>query len=326
MKKIDILDFDKTLYMKDCSKEFFWFCLKVKKTIIKYIPRIIIYFITYYLGFISKEKLKEYYFKFLKDFDNIDEIIKLFWKDNKNYIRFDIIKKCKNEIVVISASPLFLIEDICLEVGVKKVIGSNVDKRNGKYNSLNCKGEEKINRLNEIYDNYKIINFYSDSYSDMPLALIASKAYLIKDNEIVKWNFSHQKKRDIKEIVRYLFIGFLTMFITLMLYYLLTFTFLSPNDKFELQIANFISWLGAVIFSYICNRKYVFNSNNKSVISEFAGFLFSRVFTLIVDMLLMYLMVFSLRIDDKISKLVVQVIVVILNYIVSKFFVFKKGK
>lgn len=326
MKKIDVLDFDETLYEKDSAKEFFWYCFKAKKTIIKYIPGIIIYFILYYLGVFSKEKVKEYYFKFLKDFDNIDEIISHFWDENKKYIRFDIIESCKNEVVVISASPLFLIEDICIESGARRVIASDVDKKTGKYRSSNCKGEEKINRLNEVYKNYKIVKFYSDSYSDTPLALIASEAYMVDGKKKVKWDFSHKNKRDIKEIIRYLFIGFLTMFITLALYYLLTFMVLNPNDKIELQIANFVSWLGAVIFAYVCNRKYVFNSNNKKVVSEFVGFLFSRVFTLIVDMTLMYLMVFLLDIDDRVSKLVVQFIVVVLNYIVSKFFVFKRGK
>ena len=101
---------------------------------------------------------------------------------------------------------------------------------------------------------------------------------------------------------------------------------MSPNNKVQLQIANIISWAIAVVFSYICNRKFVFRSRNNNCIKEFINFVVSRFFTLLVDMLGMFLMVTKLTINDKFSKCVVQFLVVILNYIISKFIVFKRRK
>ena len=125
-----------------------------------------------------------------------------------------------------------------------------------------------------------------------------------------------------RELVAYLIVGVLTTVVSLAVYYLCVFTFLNPNDAFELQIANVISWFCAVIFAYFTNRKFVFQSKNSNLFKEGAKFCLSRVVTLIIDMFSMFLFVTLWKMNDKIAKLIVQVIVTIGNYIISKFFVF----
>lgn len=326
MKKYDVLDFDKTIYKKDSSKQFFLFCMKKNPALIRYIPGIIVLFLLYYLKLIEKEKVKQYFFKFLKDFDNIDEIVEEFWNINKKDINYKLLEKCDNEIIIISASPEFLLKNICHKLGVKKLIATKVNKKNGEFETKNCHGEEKTKRLYNELENFEVDRFYSDSLSDEPLARMSNRPYIIKNNKIKKWNFNNEKLKNVDEIIRYLFIGVLTMIITLVSYYLLTVSFLSPNNKVQLQIANIISWAIAVVFSYICNRKFVFRSRNNNCIKEFINFVVSRFFTLLVDMLGMFLMVTILTINDKFSKCVVQLLVVILNYIISKFIVFRGRK
>ena len=63
-----------------------------------------------------------------------------------------------------------------------------------------------------------------------------------------------------KEIIRYLIVGVLTTVLSLGVYFGLTNTFLNPNKKLELQLANIISWFVSVLFAYFANRKYVFES------------------------------------------------------------------
>ncbi len=125
-----------------------------------------------------------------------------------------------------------------------------------------------------------------------------------------------------KEIINYLIIGGLTTIVSLSIYYLLVLTVLNPENALELQFANVISWVFAVIFAYYTNRKYVFESKNKSS-KEMIKFFLSRVTTLIIDMVLMYLLVSLLHFNDKIIKIIVQIIIIILNYLLSKFIVFK---
>ena len=121
-----------------------------------------------------------------------------------------------------------------------------------------------------------------------------------------------------KEIINYLIIGILTTIVSLASYYLLTFTILNPNNAFELQLANIISWILSVLFAYITNRKYVFSSTNKNIKKELSKFISSRFTTLLIDMGLMALLVTILNFNDKLVKLIVQIIVIVLNYIFSK--------
>lgn len=128
-----------------------------------------------------------------------------------------------------------------------------------------------------------------------------------------------------KEIVNYLIFGVLTTIVSLTSYYILTYSLLDANNEIELQIANVISWIISVIFAYITNRKFVFNSNNEKIFKEITSFVGSRLITLFMDMFIMYIGVSVLGQNDKIFKLISQVIVIVGNYLFSKIFVFKKS-
>lgn len=128
-----------------------------------------------------------------------------------------------------------------------------------------------------------------------------------------------------REIISYLFIGVLTTLVSLVSYYILTTLFLSPDNAISLQIANIISWIISVLFAYITNRKYVFLSSDKNILNEFGKFTLSRVTTLLIDMALMFIFVSILHFNDKLIKLIVQVVIIVLNYIFSKLLVFRKG-
>lgn len=127
-----------------------------------------------------------------------------------------------------------------------------------------------------------------------------------------------------KEIINYLIVGGLTTVVSLGSYYLCVLTFLDPNTALELQIANIISWISAVTFAYFANRKFVFESKNENKLKEAGSFYMSRVATLLMDMGIMFVLVTLLNFNDKIAKLVVQVVVTVLNYVFSKLFVFNK--
>jgi putative flippase GtrA len=128
-----------------------------------------------------------------------------------------------------------------------------------------------------------------------------------------------------KEIINYLIVGGLTTFVALGVYYGSVLTFLNPNNGIELQIANILSWIAGVIFAYFTNRKYVFESKNPNKLQEAAKFTASRLVTLFLDMATMFIGVTLLKFNDKIIKLIAQVLVIIGNYIFSKLFVFNKA-
>ena len=127
-----------------------------------------------------------------------------------------------------------------------------------------------------------------------------------------------------KEIIRYLIVGVLTTVLSLGVYFILTNTFLNPHKKLELQLANIISWFISVLFAYFTNRKYVFESKEKHIFKESLAFFSSRLATLILDMLIMFLGVSILSFNDKLVKLFSQIVIIVLNYVLSKLFVFQK--
>lgn len=133
-----------------------------------------------------------------------------------------------------------------------------------------------------------------------------------------------------EEVFNYLIIGFLTTIVNIVVKYALLFTILNPKDAFELQLSVIISWVVAVLFAYITNRTIVFKSESKNVLKEFLSFVVARVITLIMEMIIMWFFITFLKLDTNLWVIVItifaQALVIILNYVFSKLFIFKKEK
>ena len=144
-------------------------------------------------------------------------------------------------------------------------------------------------------------------------------------NPFVKfWNWGWNIYYKNVEFWNYIIVGLLTTVVSFIVYFGLTRTVLNPDDALQLQIANIISWIIAVLFAYITNRIYVFKSKNKNIVSEFTMFVVSRIASLLMDMFCMFMIVSVFSLSDVIGKITSQVVVTIANYIFSKLFVFKK--
>ena len=133
-----------------------------------------------------------------------------------------------------------------------------------------------------------------------------------------------------KTIINYIFFGGLTAIVNIGIKYLLLFTCLNPENGIELQIAIIISWIAAVLFAYVTNRKFVFYSNNENKLKEFANFVIGRLTTLLLEMFIMWFFITLLKLNSDlyvvIFTLISQIMVIIGNYVFSKLFVFKKEK
>ena len=131
------------------------------------------------------------------------------------------------------------------------------------------------------------------------------------------------KKVWTKEVILYVIFGVLTTVINLGAFYILN-DILNINEN----LANVIAIILAVIFAYITNKDLVFHSeakNFKEKFNEFSKFISGRIVTMIIEWGGCALL-FLLPITKMISKLFMTVIVVILNFFISKFFAFKKKK
>ena len=121
-----------------------------------------------------------------------------------------------------------------------------------------------------------------------------------------------------KELISYVIFGILTTLVNILVYLLFT-----RLIGLNYIISNILAWFFSVLFANITNRIWVFESENTNIFKEIILFFSGRLFSGIVDTVLMFVFIDLLFVGDSISKIIIQVIVVALNYIISKFIVFK---
>ena len=131
-----------------------------------------------------------------------------------------------------------------------------------------------------------------------------------------------------KEVVLYLIFGVLSMILNIAVYYL--FNLILGKDNY--LISNLVAWIAAVIFAFFTNKLLVFRSmkmTKELLIKEALEFLGARIFTLGLEELGLWIMMDILGLGavnfgDLITKIVTSVVVIVTNYILSKFIIFKK--
>lgn len=183
---MNVFDFDKTLYKGDSTLDFYRFCLRQHPSIVCALPEQLFAASKYAMRMIDKTRLKEHFYSFLSHLNNPYQDVNNFWSQHSDNMNVAVWEHASNGDVVVSASPEFLIEQPCIEHELT-VIASRVDPNNGKTEGLNCWGEEKVRRFRAKYPEAIIDAFFSDSKSDLPMALQSEKSYLVSDGKIVPW-------------------------------------------------------------------------------------------------------------------------------------------
>ncbi len=185
---MNVFDFDGTIYRGDSSVDFFFFCLRKHPSTIKMLPRFTRSLFYYKLGKIEKETLKESFFSFLCNIPDIKTAVALFWDSNQSKIKSWYIEIHRDDDIVVSASPQFLLAEICRRLQINHLIASEVNPSNGCFFSKNCHGAEKVTRLFEKHPDAAIDNFFSDSLTyDKHLARLANRAWYVTKDAIQPW-------------------------------------------------------------------------------------------------------------------------------------------
>lgn len=126
------------------------------------------------------------------------------------------------------------------------------------------------------------------------------------------------------EQIRYLFIGGCTTLVNLVTFFLLrTFT---PVDR---NTSNLIAIIAAIVFAYFTNKFFVFKSQTSGIMNtvrEAGAFVAARLVAMVVEILGVVILCDSFRFNELLAKLFVQLVVVVVNYVFSKIFVFKEQK
>lgn len=184
---MNVYDFDKTIYRRDSTMDFVRWCLKRKPALtFRLIPGTIA-FVGYLCKQCSKTRFKEKFYGFLQGVPDVSGWVEEFWDSSQKDIMDWYPPQHQADDVVISASPEFLLLPICRRLNIRHLIASRVDPDTGFYLGENCWGPEKPRRFRIEFPDARIEEFYSDSYSDQPMADLAERSFLVKGETLTPW-------------------------------------------------------------------------------------------------------------------------------------------
>ncbi len=181
-----VYDFDQTIFRGDSTARFCLFALRRRRRLALALPRVGAAFLKMALGRLSKTQAKQVLFQaLLPALPEVDVAVQAFWAENLGRIKPWYLKQKADSDLVISASPEFLLEPVCQQLGIS-LIASPVDKHTGEYRGPNCHGEEKVRRYQALYGQ-EGFEFYSDSLSDAPMAQLACRAWMVRGDALSPW-------------------------------------------------------------------------------------------------------------------------------------------
>lgn len=185
-----VFDFDNTIYDGESGMDIFlYFLKKDPKGLMKYSPKFFEGFVKYKRGKITIDEVMDDYGVLLKEYcskiSNVYEEFEKFWDIQQENIKDFYYKIQKEDDIIVSACPTCLLNIICKRIGIKNVIGSDVDPIKGEINFI-CYNDKKVDAFRAVYGDVEIDEFYSDSMSDKPFMDIAKNAFMVSGNKIIQ--------------------------------------------------------------------------------------------------------------------------------------------
>lgn len=173
-------DYDMTISSPDSGVAFFAFCIKrYPRIIIPLLPKLIGAAVKFFRGRSDAYELKECIYSFLPKLPDVDKTIEDFCKEFHTHVAPWYLQQKRDDDVIISASPEFIIAPLCEYLGVR-CLATQIDRYTGKFYGTNCHDKEKLVRFMAAFPGEKTECFYSDSLADTPMAEFAEKAYIVR--------------------------------------------------------------------------------------------------------------------------------------------------
>jgi len=184
---MNVYDFDNTVFSGDSTTKFYLFVLRRNPKLLPKVLRVGAAGVQLLTHRMPLRLFKETLFRsFLPSID-VEKEVRAFWRHNHKHMKKWYLEQKRDDDVISSASPEFLLAPIAEKLGVR-LIASPVDPKTGALVGTNNRHMEKVRRFRERFPQATVDEFYSDSVkSDGPMAEMARKAYLVKGNQIKPW-------------------------------------------------------------------------------------------------------------------------------------------
>lgn len=313
-----VYDFDKTIYNGDSTFDFYIFCIKKQPLLLLLLPVQGMGFVLYKLSIYRKVQFKEKFYIFVKYLKNREQVLAQFWHVHKQKIQPWYIQQQQQEDCIISASPHFLLEPICKDLGIQHLIASEVDFASGKCLSENCYGEEKVIRFKQQFSDAKVAQFYSDSLTDAPMAKLAHESFGVIGDEVITWSALEQMPKQpsmLKEFLLFLIVGVINTFNGVVFATIFA-LFLDGT------IAFLLGYACSLVISYFLNSRYVFKQSLS--FERFWKFCVSYIPNFSVQLVCVVLLLNLLHWPEFIVYTISAIIGVPITFLMVKFFALKK--
>ncbi len=187
---MNVYDFDDTIYKGDSSVDLFKSYFKKDPSLIKYLPTVTGVLREYHKGNARFEDFIDNFGRIFEDYFqthdmDMDALVKEFWDDNMHKIKPWYKEVQKEDDLVITASPAFMMGEICQRLGIKHYLGTEFDIEKGKF-LRGCFRERKIEFFREAFPDGVIDDFYTDSYNDKFLFPYAKRVFIVKGNKLTR--------------------------------------------------------------------------------------------------------------------------------------------
>ncbi len=333
---MNVYDFDKTIYDGDSTFNFYKYCLSKKPWLIFGLWRVLIPFVKYLFGKGTKTAFKEQIYKsFLPKIDR-EKYLEDFWKINVKKIKKFYLDTQKEDDIIISASPYFIVKPCTDMLGIKHLYASNVDPDTGIYDGINCHGKEKVRRFEEAgFNKDDVDEFYSDSLSDTPLAEISKKPIIVRGDELIPWE--EYKPSGIKGFFRHRFCKFMLCgCISCLVGFIVAYAASHIIPDFEIDFhhfhmsnivfAHFLGYVLSLPCSYVLNSAFSFRQ--PLCMRKFGKFCLSYIPNYIIQMLVVFATVDLLHFNKLLGLALAVLVGTPVTFLIMKFFTFgdKKDK
>jgi phosphoserine phosphatase len=189
---VNVFDFDGTIYSGDSTLDFTLYCLARQPRILRALPRwsraLISALDMLRDDPVSRDatRCKEHLYAYLPLVRDMPGTLERFWSGHARKLREWYLEMKRPDDIIISAGPRFLLQPVCDKLRVS-LIASDVDPATGRCVSRVCRGWVKAERFNAEYPGADIDSFYSDSGSDLPMAKLARRAYMVRGKRVMDW-------------------------------------------------------------------------------------------------------------------------------------------
>lgn len=178
-------DFDKTIYPGDSAAHFWRWCVGRHPAAALRAAAVLGPAFRTVMGDMSRGELKQGLFAVLRGIGDPVREAELFWDRHIDRIYPWYLARRRDDDLIISASPDFLIAEACRRLGIAHM-ATDMDPATGRLRGPNCWGGEKVRRFKAVYGDTPVDEFYSDSLSDLPMMALAARGYLVKNGAVVR--------------------------------------------------------------------------------------------------------------------------------------------